>query len=56
MLVAAVILLDTSFYAAITPLLPGYAGPNRMAKKTQTVGKPPKPYPGSWNAFCAIWT
>jgi hypothetical protein len=34
-------------------LLPGYAGPNRMAKKTQTVGKPPQPYPGSWEAFCA---
>jgi hypothetical protein len=33
-------------------LLPGYAGPNRMAKKTQTVGKPPRPYPGSWEAFC----
>jgi hypothetical protein len=34
-------------------LLPGYAGPNRMAQKTQTVGKPPKPYPGSWDEFCA---
>jgi hypothetical protein len=34
-------------------LLPGYAGPNRMAKKTQTVGKPPQPYPGSWEAFGA---
>ncbi|MBU1376321.1 MAG: hypothetical protein KKE02_14755 [Alphaproteobacteria bacterium] len=34
-------------------LLPGYAGPNRMAKKTQTVGKPPKPYPGAWDDFCA---
>ena len=34
-------------------LLPGYAGPNRMAKKTQTVGRPPKPYPGSWEGFCA---
>jgi hypothetical protein len=34
-------------------LLPGYAGPNRMAKKTQTVGKPPQPYPGTWEAFCA---
>lgn len=32
-------------------LLPGYAGPNRMAKKTQTLGKPPKPYPGSWASF-----
>ena len=34
-------------------LLPGYAGPNRMAKKTQTVGRPPKPYPGTWETFCA---
>lgn len=34
-------------------LLPGYAGPNRMAKKTQTVGKPPKPYPGTWDEFSA---
>ena len=33
-------------------LLPGYAGPNRMAAKTQTVGKPPLPYPGDWEAFC----
>jgi len=33
-------------------LLPGYAGPNRMAKKTQTVGKPPQPYPGDWDDFC----
>jgi hypothetical protein len=34
-------------------LLPGYAGPNRMAKKTQAVGKPPAPYPGDWDRFCA---
>lgn len=33
-------------------LLPGYAGANRMAKKTQTVGKPPHPYPGDWCEFC----
>lgn len=33
-------------------LLPGYAGPNRMAKKTQTLGKPPQPYPGDWEDFC----
>jgi hypothetical protein len=33
-------------------LLPGYAGPNRMAKKTQTLGKPPIPYPGDWGDFC----
>jgi hypothetical protein len=32
-------------------LLPGYAGPNRMAQKTQTVGKPPLPYPGDWDDF-----
>lgn len=32
--------------------LPGYAGPNRMAAKTQTVGKPPQPYPGDWSEFC----
>lgn len=29
----------------------GYAGGNRMAKKTQTVGKPPAPYPGSFAEF-----
>ena len=33
-------------------MMPGYAGPNRMAKKTQTVGRPPRPYPGSWEDFC----
>lgn len=33
-------------------LLPGYAGPNRMAQKTQTVGKPPLPYAGAWEDFC----
>ena len=32
MLVAAVILLDTSFYAAITPLLPGYADDLNLSK------------------------
>ena len=32
-------------------MLPGYAGPNRMAKKTQTQGKPPKPFPGPWEEF-----
>lgn len=32
--------------------LPGYAGPDRLAKKTQTVGRPPKPYPGDWAEFC----
>jgi hypothetical protein len=35
-------------------LLPGYAGPNRLASKTQTVGKPPEPYPGSWEEFCGV--
>lgn len=34
-------------------MMPGYAGPNRMAKKTQSVGKPPAPYPGDWRKFCA---
>ena len=32
MLVAAVILLDTRFYAAITPLLPGYADDLGLSK------------------------
>jgi hypothetical protein len=32
-------------------MLPGYAGPNRLAKKTQTQGKPPKPFPGPWKEF-----
>lgn len=32
--------------------LPGYAGGNRMAKKTQNVGKATQPYPGSWDGFC----
>jgi hypothetical protein len=35
-------------------LLPGYAGPDRLAKKSETLGKPPEPYPGSWNAFCDV--
>jgi len=34
-------------------LLPGYAGPNRMAQKTQSVGKPPQPFPGTWEDFSA---
>jgi hypothetical protein len=34
-------------------LLPGYAGPNRLAKKTQALGKPPQPYPGDWEQFCS---
>jgi hypothetical protein len=33
-------------------MLPGYAGPNRMSKKTQCVGKAPEPYPHSWEQFC----
>ena len=32
-------------------LLPGYAGPDRMAKKTQAVGKEPEPFPGDWQEF-----
>jgi len=35
-------------------LLPGYAGPNRLAKKSETLGKPPEPYPGSWDEFCGV--
>jgi hypothetical protein len=34
-------------------MLPGYAGSDRTAKKTQTVGKAPEPYPGAWEEFCA---
>ena len=34
-------------------LLPGYAGPDRMDKKTQRVGKNPEPFPGDWETFCA---
>jgi transposase-like protein len=35
-------------------LLPGYAGPDRMAKKSETLGKPPEPYPGTWDDFCGV--
>jgi hypothetical protein len=35
-------------------LLPGYAGPNRMAKKTQRVGKAPDAFPGDWDEFCSV--
>ena len=31
----------------------GYAGGNRINKKTQTVGKPPKPYDGTFEEFVA---
>lgn len=31
--------------------MPGYVGGNRMAKKIQTVGRPPKPFPGAWEEF-----
>ncbi|MFD1787742.1 Mu transposase C-terminal domain-containing protein [Sphingomonas floccifaciens] len=31
----------------------GWAGGDRMNKKTQTVGKPPAPYPGSFSDFVA---
>ena len=37
-------------------LIPGYAGPNRMAKKTQRVGKAPEAFPGDWDEFCSIVT
>lgn len=30
----------------------GYAGGNRMNKKTQAVGKPTAPYPGTFEEFC----
>lgn len=30
----------------------GWAGGNRMDKKTQNVGKPPKPYHGTFEQFC----
>ena len=32
-------------------LLPGYVGGNRMKKRTHNVGRAPKPYPGSFEAF-----
>jgi hypothetical protein len=32
-------------------MLPGYAGPQRMSKKVQTLGRPPKPFPGGWSTF-----
>jgi hypothetical protein len=35
-------------------LLPGYAGPDRMAKKTQRVGKAPEAFPGDWDEFCSV--
>lgn len=34
-------------------LMPGYAGGNRMVKKTQNVGREPAPYPGTWDEFVA---
>lgn len=34
-------------------LLPGYAGGNRMVKKTQNVGREPEPYKGTWDEFVA---
>ena len=36
-----------------TCILPGYAGKDRMRKKTQTVGRPPAPYPHSEERFAA---
>jgi hypothetical protein len=39
--------LDTYLFSC----LPGYAGSDRMTKKTQTVGRPPEPYAGSWDEF-----
>jgi hypothetical protein len=40
-------MLDRSVFSQMG----GYAGSNRMNKKTQTVGKPPAPYPGSFDQF-----
>ena len=35
----------------VTCVFPGYAGRDRMTKKTQTVGRPPKPYPHDFERF-----
>ena len=40
----------------VTPVFEGYAGANRMTKKTQTVGKPPAPYPHAFERFAAEFT
>ncbi|MGQ2940590.1 hypothetical protein [Blastomonas fulva] len=40
-------MLDRSVFSQMG----GYAGGNRMNKKTQTVGKPPAPYQGSFDQF-----
>lgn len=37
----------------ILSMLPGYIGGDRMNKRTHRVGKGPKPYPGTWEAFQA---
>ena len=37
----------------MTPAFEGYAGKDRMVKKTQTVGRSPKPYPGTADDFMA---
>lgn len=39
--------LDRYVFAA----MPGHVGGNRMAKKIQTVGRPPQPFPGPWEEF-----
>ena len=39
--------LETSVF----PMIPGYIGGNRMAKKTHNVGKAAKPFPGGFPAF-----
>jgi hypothetical protein len=31
----------------------GYIGSDRMRKKTETRGRPPRPYRGGWDKFCA---
>lgn len=40
--------LDRSVFSKF----PGYVGGNRMAQKTQNVGKAADPYPGSFETFC----
>lgn len=37
----------------VLSMLPGYIGGDRLDKRTHKVGKGPKPYPGTWEAFQA---
>jgi hypothetical protein len=34
--------------------IPGYIGPDRTKKKTQTLGRPPEPFPGTFQEFCEV--